>query len=136
LQTRILQHGYLRVYLLTINIVVLVLVGIPLLTRYDFSEQLPTTDLHLIEAVIAGTITVAMIFVLFATSRLAAVVALGVVGYGIALIFGFYGAPYLVITQFAIETLTVILMVLILYRLPSLANFSSRGQRTRDAVVS
>lgn len=136
LQTRILQHGYLRVYLLTINIVVLVLVGIPLLTRYDFSEQLPTTDLHLIEAVIAGTITVAMIFVLFAKSRLAAVVALGVVGYGIALIFVFYGAPDLAITQFAIETLTVILMVLILYRLPSFANFSSRGQRTRDAVVS
>ena len=136
MQTRVLQHGYLRVYLLTINLVVIVLVGIPLITRYDFSGRLPASELGLVEAVIAGLIAVAMIFVLFARSRLAAVVALGVVGYGIALIFVIYGAPDLAMTQFAIETLTVILMVLILYRLPPFATFSSRGQRTRDAVVS
>ncbi|CAG0951219.1 partial Na(+)/H(+) antiporter subunit A, partial [Anaerolineae bacterium] len=136
LQTRILQHGYLRVYLLTINLVVISLVGITLVTRYDFAGQLPSTDLHFHEAVTAVIIAVAMIYVLFARSRLAAVVALGVVGYGIALIFVFFGAPDLAMTQFAIETLTVILMVLILYRLPSFANFSSRGQRTRDAVVA
>lgn len=136
LQTRIFQHGYLRVYLLTINLVVLGLVGMTLLTRYDFTAQLPTVDIHVHEAVIAAIIAVAMVFVLFARSRLAAVVALGVVGYGIALIFVFFGAPDLAMTQFAIETLTVILMVLILYRLPSFANFSSRGQRTRDAVVA
>lgn len=136
LQTRILQHGYLRVYLLTINLVVIGLVGITLLTRYDFSGQLPSMDLLAHEAVVAAAIAVAMIFVLFARSRLAAVVALGVVGYGIALIFMFFGAPDLAMTQFAIETLTVILMVLILYRLPPFATFSSRGQRIRDAVIA
>jgi multicomponent Na+:H+ antiporter subunit A len=136
LQTRILQHGYLRVYLLTINLVVLVLVGMTLVTRYDFAGQLPATDIHIHEAVIAAIIVVAMIFVMFTRSRLAAVVSLGVVGYGIALIFVFYGAPDLAMTQFAIETLTVILMVLILYRLPPFATFSSKGQRIRDAVVA
>lgn len=138
LQTRVFQHGYLRVYLLTINLVVLSLVGITLLTRYDFAGQLqlPSTDLHVHEAVIAAIIVVAMIFILFTRSRLAAVVALGVIGYGIALIFVFYGAPDLAMTQFAIETLTVILMVLILYRLPPFATFSSKGQRIRDAVVA
>lgn len=138
LQTRVFQHGYLRVYLLTINLMVLSLAGITLLTRYDFAGQLqlPSTDLHIHEVVIAAIIVVAMIFVLFTRSRLAAVVALGVIGYGIALIFVFYGTPDLAMTRFAIETLTVILMVLILYRLPPFARFSSKGQRIRDAVVS
>jgi multicomponent Na+:H+ antiporter subunit A len=39
-------------------------------------------------------------------------------------------------TQFAIETLTVILFVLVLYRLPRFAVFSSRWDRLRDAVVA
>jgi len=81
-------------------------------------------------------IAVAMLYVLRARSRLAAVVALGVVGYGVALIFMIYGAPDLAMTQFSIETLTVILMVLILYRLPPFARFSTRLQRRRDAVVA
>ncbi|MBI5670411.1 MAG: putative monovalent cation/H+ antiporter subunit A [Chloroflexi bacterium] len=136
LQTRVLQHGYLRIYLLTINLVFFVLVGLTLVTKHDFAGQLPSTDLRVHEAVIAAIIAVAMIVVLFARSRLAAVVSLGVVGYGIALIFVFFGAPDLAMTQFAIETLTVILMVLILYRLPPFATFSSRGQRIRDAVIA
>lgn len=136
LQTRILQHGYLRVYLLTISLVIISLVGITLVTRHDFALQLPASDLQVHEAVIAAIIAVAMIVVLFARSRLAAVVALGVVGYGVALIFMFFGAPDLAMTQFAIETLTVILMVLILYRLPPFATFSSRRERLRDAAVA
>src|SRR5690606_26499041 len=91
LQTSIFQHGYLRVYLLTINLVVISLVGITLLTRYDFAAQISSSDIYIHEAVIAGMITVAMIYVLFARSRLAAVVALGVVGYGTAILFVFFG---------------------------------------------
>ncbi|MBC8190125.1 MAG: DUF4040 domain-containing protein, partial [Puniceicoccaceae bacterium] len=36
-------------------------------------------------------------------------VALGVVGFGVALIFAYYSAPDLAITQLLVETLTVVL---------------------------
>ncbi|MBM4461434.1 MAG: DUF4040 domain-containing protein, partial [Chloroflexi bacterium] len=68
--------------------------------------------------------------------RLTAVAALGVVGYGVALIYTLFGAPDLAMTQFAIETLTVFLFVLVLYRLPRFANFSGRRARIRDALVA
>ena len=39
-------------------------------------------------------------------------------------------------TQFCIETLTVILFVLVLYRLPRFSHLSSSGDRVRDILVS
>ncbi|NLE51795.1 MAG: putative monovalent cation/H+ antiporter subunit A [Chloroflexi bacterium] len=136
LQTRVLQHGYLRVYLLTISVVIALLLGMTLVTHWDGAAFNLNAELRVPEAAIAVLIAVAMGYVLRARSRLAAVVSLGVVGYGIALIFMIYGAPDLAMTQFAIETLTVILMVLVLYRLPPFATFSPRGQRLRDAVAA
>jgi multicomponent Na+:H+ antiporter subunit A len=47
-----------------------------------------------------------------------------------------FGAPDLAMTQFSIETLTVILFVLVLYRLPRFSNLTSRRERTRDALVA
>lgn len=136
LQTRIIQHGYLRIYLLTINLVIIVLVGVTLLSRHDLTGLLQPTDIRFHEVVVAAIIAIAIIVVLRAKSRLAAVVALGVVGYGITLLFMFYGAPDLAMTQFAIDTLTVMMMVLVLYRLPPFANFSTRKEQMRDAVIA
>jgi multicomponent Na+:H+ antiporter subunit A len=50
--------------------------------------------------------------------RFAAALALGTVGYGMALLFVVKGAPDLALTQFAIETLSVVLFVLVLRFLP------------------
>ena len=47
-----------------------------------------------------------------------AVTSLGVVGYAIALVFVFYGAPDLALTQFLVETLTIVLVALLAMRLP------------------
>jgi multicomponent Na+:H+ antiporter subunit A len=69
-------------------------------------------------------------------SRLGAVASLGVVGYGMGLIYILFGAPDLAMTQFAIETLVVILFVLVLYRLPRFTLMSSRLIIWRDAAVS
>jgi multicomponent Na+:H+ antiporter subunit A len=58
------------------------------------------------------------------------------VGYGLALLFLFFGGPDLALTQLAVETLTVILFVLLLRRLPPLRSRSSGSQRARAAVVA
>jgi multicomponent Na+:H+ antiporter subunit A len=85
---------------------------------------------------VALVIFTSAIYVALARSRLAAVVALGAVGYGIALIFIFYGAPDLAMTQFLFETLSVLLFVLVLVHLPRLTHHSSRAVRLRDGAIS
>ena len=47
-------------------------------------------------------------------NRLAAVLLVGVTGYGCGTIFAFHGAPDLALTQFLVETLTLVIFVLVL----------------------
>ncbi len=63
---------------------------------------------------ITGTaaLTVAM------RQRLAAALALGAVGCGVALLFVLYGAPDLALTQFLVETLSLVVFLLVLRLLP------------------
>ncbi len=51
-------------------------------------------------------------------NRLAAVLLVGVTGYGCGAIFAFHGAPDLALTQFLVETLTLVVFVLVLRVLP------------------
>ncbi len=51
-----------------------------------------------------------------ARSRLSAIISLGVVGVAVTLFFVFYSAPDLALTQLLIEVLTVILLVLVFFR--------------------
>jgi multicomponent Na+:H+ antiporter subunit A len=48
----------------------------------------------------------------------------------------FSGAPDLAMTQFSIDTLTVILFVLVLYRLPKYLNLSNNTNRIRDGIIA
>ena len=67
---------------------------------------------------------------------LASIVSIGVVGYSVALIFILYSAPDLAMTQFAIETLTVILFVLVIYKMPKYLPSSGLVRRTRDIIFA
>lgn len=62
-----------------------------------------------------------------ATRRFVAAVLLGVVGYGMALLFVAQGAPDLALTQFAVETLSVVVFLLVLRRLPDRFERSAAG---------
>ncbi len=55
-------------------------------------------------------------------NRLAAVLLVGVTGYGCGAIFAFHGAPDLALTQFLVETLTLVFFVLVLRTLPAEAD--------------
>ncbi|MFC9787478.1 Na+/H+ antiporter subunit A [Rhodococcus sp. NPDC127528] len=52
-------------------------------------------------------------------NRLAAVILVGVTGYGCGVIFALDGAPDLALTQFLVETLTLVIFVLVLRKLPA-----------------
>jgi multicomponent Na+:H+ antiporter subunit A len=65
-------------------------------------------------AIVAAGIIVAV----STRSRLLAICGLGVVGAGIAMLFLMFGAPDVALTQLLVETLTVIIVSLVLLRLP------------------
>jgi multicomponent Na+:H+ antiporter subunit A len=73
-----------------------------------------------------------------AQRRFTGALLLGAVGYGMALVFVVQGAPDLALTQFAIETLSVVLFLLVLRRLPD--RFERRtpaiGRTVRLAVAA
>ncbi|REJ87523.1 MAG: DUF4040 domain-containing protein [Planctomycetota bacterium] len=135
-QTRILQNGRLRLYLITVLASFAGLVIAAFLYRVEYTQFGKLLNLRLYELVFPVLILAALAMAVTSTSRLAAVCALGVIGFALAMLFVLFGAPDLAMTQLAIETLTVILFVFVIYRLPRFATLSSRGVRIRDAVVS
>jgi multicomponent Na+:H+ antiporter subunit A len=134
-QTRLLQDGYLRHYLLITVTTATLLVGAALIRAGGVSVGLGRLDLRPTEVGLAVLILIGALVAVRSTSRLGTVAALGVTGYGVALIFLTFGAPDLAMTQVLIETLTVIVFVLVLYHLPGFAGERSGG-RLRDAAVS
>ncbi|WP_052667128.1 hydrogen gas-evolving membrane-bound hydrogenase subunit E [Nitriliruptor alkaliphilus] len=68
-----------------------------------------------------------------ARGRLAAIAALGLTGFTVAVWFVLLGAPDLALTQLLIETLTVALVVLVFRRLPG--RFPDAGDRRRGVAV-
>jgi multicomponent Na+:H+ antiporter subunit A len=137
--TRRLQNGYLRHYVLVTVITPIVLVGTvianALLGGRTFELSLGQPEVRPTEVALGVLILVAALVAVRSRSSLGAVAALGVAGYGVAIVFLTFGAPDLAMTQVLIETLTVIVFVLVLYHLPRISELGSAG-RLRDAAVS
>jgi multicomponent Na+:H+ antiporter subunit A len=139
-QTRILQNGYLRAYIITIIVTTVALTGYTLLTREGLPallvRPLSEWDARFFEAAVAVLIVLSAFAAVRADSRLAALAALGVLGYGVSLVYLMFGAPDLAMTQVLVDTLTVILFVLVFYHLPKFARLSSANVRIRDAIIA
>jgi multicomponent Na+:H+ antiporter subunit A len=116
------QRGSLPFYLGVIFIAFVSLVGWAL-AGHDGGVAARAWDAP--PQVIAGALS-ALAAVLAARSRrrLKAVILAGVSGYGVALLFMLHGAPDLALTQVLVETVTLVVLVLVLRRLP--AYFSVR----------
>jgi multicomponent Na+:H+ antiporter subunit A len=141
LLTGLLQNGYLRSYLLTIVSAAVGLVGYTLVTQTgligtDLTGAAAWGDIRFHEVAVTVMLLVGILFVVRATSRLSAVVGLGAIGFGMSLLYLLFSAPDLAMTQLATETLTVILLVFILYRLPRFSRFTQRADRLRDGLIA
>lgn len=134
--TKFLQSGNLRYYLLTIIISMLVLSGYTIVQGQGIHWPEELTEIRFYEAALAAIVLIAAAVAVRTTSRLTAIAALGIVGYGIALIFLLFSAPDLAMTQFLIESLTVILFVLAFYHLPQFSQLTSNKNRILHAFIS
>lgn len=130
------QGGILRHYIAYIMAFLLLFMGTMFFTRVALPPLTQLEDVRIYELILCGVILLALAMLLQAKSLLFAIASMSVIGYSITALFVMYGAPDLAMTQFAIETLSVVLFVLMLYRLPDISIISSRLVRARDAVIA
>ena len=121
------QRGSLPFYLGVILVVMVVLPGGALLAGSPWPQRFHLWDTPL-QGVAAAMVVIAAVMAARALRRLTAMILVGVAGYGIALMFILHGAPDLALTQFLVETVTIVMFVLVLRRLP--AKFSERPIRS------
>lgn len=135
--TNTIHNGFLRSYHLKIILFAELLLAYKLWlggpVRIDYANLTP---LSWYEFGIAAILLGAMYIIVTTRSRLTAVVSTSVIGYCICLLFVFYSAPDLAMTQFTIDTLTTVLFVLVLYKLPPFMNRMSKAVVVRDALVA
>jgi multicomponent Na+:H+ antiporter subunit A len=135
-QTRFLQSGYLRYYVLLIIVAAMGGTGYTLLVRGQTALATDLFNIRPHEAGLALLLVVAPVAAVMAKTLLQAVVAVGATGYSIGIVFLLFGAPDLAMTQFIIETLTAIIFVLAFYRLPRFTQRSTASERRRDAWIA
>jgi multicomponent Na+:H+ antiporter subunit A len=118
--TRMLQNGSLHRYLVVVIGFVTLGVGIPLIKNPPSFAGTDFAGVGQPGWLVVFIIAAAVVLVVSARSRLLAICGLGVVGAGIAMLFLIFGAPDVALTQLLVETLTVIIVALVLLRLPRL----------------
>lgn len=135
-KTKMLQHGYHRYYILTIIAFTAVLLWIQIFYTQGwlFSSQFSFKPFYISGIIVI--IVLATLFTVLTRSRIAAILSMGVMGYGLALIFLYYSAVDLAITQILSETLIVVMFMLILQRLPMFTTLSSKSTKIRDLFIS
>jgi multicomponent Na+:H+ antiporter subunit A len=131
-----LQGASLRSYVLVVALTAIALVTTALAMDFALPVARQSTPVEVHEAALAALVVAGAISTAFARTTMAAVLSLGVVGYGVAVMYALLGAPDLAMTQFAVETLTVVIFVLVFSRLRGFADLSSRFVRIRDACVA
>ena len=72
-----------------------------------------------VQLVIGGIMIACAIAATVLRNRLTATLVVGVTGYGCGVLFALYGAPDLALTQLLVETLTLVIFVLVLRKLPA-----------------
>ncbi|MFO7844432.1 MAG: hydrogen gas-evolving membrane-bound hydrogenase subunit E [Bacteroidales bacterium] len=135
--TQRIQHGYHRYYLITFFVVTLAITAFQI--NWNFRELVPLggfTTIRLNIVILLMVSSLAVLFAVFSMSRLSAILAMGVVGYGVGLLYLLYGAIDLAITQFLAETVIMVLFVMVIYYLPKFAKLSNKKSRIRDIIIS
>jgi len=127
--TRLLHHGQLEFYLVTVFVMLALAVLVPMWSLGgfdwivptaelgDWSKRLVLPELQIYEWGILLFALVGLVAVLIAQSRLIAILSLGIQGTALALIFLLFGAPDLAFTQLMVEVLSVVILTVVMTNL-------------------
>ena len=116
--TSFIQRGKLETYM-TITFAIIALCLLVPMYYYGELPAMPESfnGLNFYEAIVMVIVVLGLLAVTYAEDRLTAIVALGIQGFAVALIYMLFGAPDLSFTQFMVETLAVVILALVMTRL-------------------
>lgn len=134
--TRLFQNGRIDRYLLTVLLAVSVFIAMTVWRSGAQPDLTRIAEAHLHEWILVLAICASAVMTTLARSRIVALLCAGGSGLGVALVFAFYSAPDLALTQLLIETLSVVLFALAFHRLPAFRRFSTKLRCTRDAAIA
>lgn len=117
IQTTTIQMGSLRRYTGVTLIVFAVAVGGTMLWQGGLAWP-SFSEVWTLYALLPLMLVLAAGAVLRAQSFIAGIVAAGTVGFGLALVFLFHGAPDLAFTQFSVEAVAIVVLLAIASRMP------------------
>lgn len=136
--SRLYMTGYMRSYLVYMftGIILLTISTVFIQNAFDVSFAM-LAPIRFFELVVALVLVAGTVTILLAKSRLTSIIALGAVGYTVALFFVIFNAPDLALTQLVIETVSVALFLLAFYHLPKLNRHENRMKfRLGNALVA
>ncbi|MEP9370988.1 putative monovalent cation/H+ antiporter subunit A [Mesorhizobium sp. KR1-2] len=135
--TRIVQNGRLDVYMTVTFIAVALSILMPMVVFDELPtiSGLPDPWFYEVTVMIIGVIGLGA--VVYAKDRLTAIVSLGIQGFAVALLFMLMGAPDLSFTQFMVETLSVVILALVMTRLRlSVSDHRPIGRKLLDTTIA
>ncbi|CDN91489.1 putative monovalent cation/H+ antiporter subunit A [Agrobacterium tumefaciens] len=135
---RLIQPGRLEFYV-TATFAVIAAVLLTPLFLYGELPSVPAWphDIQIHELTFIAIAVAGLVAVLTASSRLTAIIALGIQGFAVAVIFLLFGAPDLSFTQFMVETLSVVILTLVMTRLRlSPSDHRGLGQKLLDSTIA
>ncbi|MFD1031989.1 Na+/H+ antiporter subunit A [Metaplanococcus flavidus] len=136
--SRTYMTGFIRSYLVYMfSFLVIIVLGTFVLNEAFAIDMNNVAPVGLYEVVIMFALLGSTLTILFSKSRLTAIIALGAVGYSVALFFVIFRAPDLALTQLVIETISVALFLLAFYHLPQISRKEERMRfRFGNAVIA
>ncbi|MER2534993.1 MAG: putative monovalent cation/H+ antiporter subunit A [Rhizobiaceae bacterium] len=137
LVTRIVQNGRLDVYLSVTFIAVALVLLVPMVLFGELPSVPSMPGLLLHEWAVLLIALIGLAAIVWAKDRLTAIVSLGIQGFAVALIFMLMGAPDLSFTQFMVETLSVVILALVMTRLKlSPADHRPAAEKMLDLTIA
>lgn len=132
--------GSRRHYLMYIFVFLIAALGGTLLFSKNITLGIAVHEyapLSFYEGMILAVLLGAALYIPFAKSRVAAILALGATGYMVSLLFVILRAPDLALTQMIVETVSITLFLLCFRFLPKLASeVLPAWKKTRNAVIA
>jgi multicomponent Na+:H+ antiporter subunit A len=135
-KSSLLQHGYHRYYILTVFLFASIAIWFQVIFTWGWNPEVSFSLQPYNISVLVLVLVLITVFISLSNSRIAAIIAMGVIGYGISLIYLYYSAVDLAITQILVETLIVVMFVLVLQKLPRFARLSSNRTKIRDFLIA
>lgn len=135
--TRLVQGGSMVTYMRLSFASVAVMLFVPMMVTGNWPTMAGFENLAYFEWAFVVLAVIGLYAVITAKNRVTGIVSLGITGFSVAVIYTLFGAPDLSLTQFMVETLSVVILALVMTRLDlKPKDVRSKEDRVTDGVIA